>query len=594
MFSKRDWILLVIAICFIVAGVWIDLTVPEYLGELTNLITNPLAGGTTAQVLEAGFFMLLFSLGSMITAIIVAFLGSIVASSLGARIRKGVTEKVSDFSTAEMKKFSVASLITRSTNDVTQVQLFTVMAIQMLVRGPIIAVWAVLKILDSSWELSLVTFIAVAALVVLLTILIIVVLPKFNKIQKLTDKINQVSRENLTGLRVVRAYNASEFEEAKFECANNNLAKNNLVVNRSMGLFWPFMSLLLSGLTVAIYWVGSWLISGGQEGPEFLAEMMMFGQYATQIIFAFMMMIMVLVMLPRSLVSGKRINEVLKTEPTVVSATNCKHSIDGESNYDITFDNVEFHYPGAEESVLSDVSITIPQGKTVAFIGGTGSGKSTLVNLLPRIYDATGGKISIGGVCVRDMSLEALNDVVGYIPQTATIFNGTIRSNIAFGEVSENAKDGIKKARDITDQDIEQALKTSQAWEFVSQLEKGLDYEVSQSGKNLSGGQKQRLAIARVVVRRPKIYIFDDTFSALDYRTDKNLREALKRETSGATVLIVAQRIGTIKDADQIYVLDKGKIVGQGKHNELMKTCEVYRETALSQLSKEELEDGRK
>jgi len=585
MFSKRDWILLAIAFVFIVLGVWFDLTVPEYLGELTGLVTGTIPG-TIGDVWMQGLWMLLFSLGSMVTAIIVAWIGAVVASSLGARIRKGVFEKVGDFSTAEMKKFSVASLITRSTNDVTQVQMFTVMAVQVLVRAPILAVWAILEILGRSWELSLVTFISVAVLASLLIILIILVLPKFNKIQGLTDKLNQVSRENLTGLRVVRAYNASDFEEQKFDCANTNLAKNNLFVNRFMGLFWPFMSLLLSGVGLAIWWVGSALMSSGAEGPEFLNEVMVFNQYSMQIIFAFMMMIMVLVMLPRSLVSGKRIMEVMNTKPSVVSGSSDSPRESLSSSFDIKFDNVAFKYPGAEESVLSDINITIPQGKTVAFIGGTGSGKSTLVNLLPRIYDATDGKILIGENCVRDITLESLSDIVGYIPQTATIFNGTIRSNIAFGKVS---------GQELNDDDIKSALKTAQAWEFVSKLEKGLDSEVSQSGKNLSGGQKQRLAIARVVARKPKIYIFDDTFSALDYRTDKKLRDALKKETTktGASVLIVAQRIGTIKDADMIYVLDKGKVVGTGTHDQLMNSCEVYRETALSQLSKEELEGGK-
>jgi len=587
MFSVRDWILIVIAIIFIVGGVYLDLIVPEYFGTVTNMVID--GTGSSGEIWLNGLWMLLFSLGSMASAIVVAWIGAVVAASHAARVRRRIFGRVGEFSTAEMKKFSVASLITRSTNDVTQVQMFTVLAIQILVRAPIIAIWAIIKMLDVSAELSIVAAVAVVALVTLIAVLIVIVMPRFNKIQTLTDRLNQVSRENLTGLRVVRAYNASEYEQEKFECANTNLAKTNLVVNRAFGIFWPFMMLLLSGLSVAIYWVGSWMFTTGREtDPEFFGAMTEFSNYATQVIFAFMMLIMVLALLPRSLVSGKRIMEVLNTNPSVAANEDSTFCGNLKSN-DITFENVSFRYPGAEESVLSSVNLKIPAGKTVAFIGGTGSGKSTLVNLLPRIYDATDGRITIGDVCVRDMALSDLNDVVGYIPQTATIFNGTIRSNVAFGETGEREDGSERLVREVSDEDVEIALRTAQAWEFVSKLEKGIDSEVSQSGKNLSGGQKQRLAIARVMVRRPKIYIFDDTFSALDYNTDRKLRTALKKETKGATVLIVAQRIGTIKDADIIYVLDKGQIVGSGTHDQLMKNNEVYKEIALSQLSKEEL-----
>ena len=574
MFSRKEWGLITLSLCLIVLGVWIDLTIPEYLGRITEIVIGA-GGGTIGQVWVYGGIMLGLAFASGLTAVAVAWIGSVVSSGHAARLRKRVFERVGEFGLAEMKQFSVASLITRSTNDVNQVRMFSALAIQMMIRAPLLAGWAMLRILGSSWELSLVTFIAVAALIAVLTILIIVVLPRFNRIQTLTDKLNQVSRENLTGIRVVRAFGAEKFEQIKFDKANDALVRNNLVVNRGMGLLWPFMSLLLSGLTVAIYWVGSAVLVGANSPADmgaYMGNMMVFSQYSVSIIFSFLMLIMVLIMLPRTIVSARRIKEVIFTDPTITTTNNST-----PDKYTLKFAGVNFKYPGAEENVLSDINIEIKQGQTVAFIGGTGCGKSTLVNLLPRIYDATSGEITIGEVFIKDMTLEDLNSIVGYVPQTAVLFNGTIKSNVAFGEVG---------GEPISDESVESALKTAQAWDFVSKLENGVDADVAQAGKNLSGGQKQRIGIARVLARKPKIIIFDDTFSALDYKTDRNLRKALKKDITGTTVLIVAQRIGTIKDCDQIFVMDRGHIVGHGTHAELMKHSEVYQEIAKSQLSK--------
>jgi len=581
MFSKRDWLLLVIACGLIVLGVWLELTVPEFLREITLIVTGG-RDGDIGDVWRYGGLMVGFAVASMITTVIVAFIAAIVSSSHSARIRQRVFGKVGEFSLGEMKKFSIASLITRSTNDVNQVNIFTIMAIQVLIRAPIMAIWAIMKIVGVSWELSIVTIIGIALLVIVMTIIIAVGVTKFFKIQKLTDNLNQVARENLTGIRVVRAYNAQDFEQNKFDKANKDLTKNNVTVNRALGVFWPFFGFLMSAMTAAIYWVGSWVIDSGRtdEPMYFFGDLMVFTQYSSQVIFSFMMLIMVLVFFPRAMVSGRRIMEVLRTKPSVVGAKSEVPLKMGNGN--IEFRNVNFKYPGAEENVLSNINLSVKKGSRVAFIGGTGCGKSTLVNLLPRIYDATCGDVLIGGRCVKDMSLEELNTHVGYVPQTATLFSGTIKSNVAFGHlISENG------AREITDDEVVQALKTAQAWEFVSKLEDGINSEVSQVGKNFSGGQKQRLAIARILARKPEIIIFDDTFSALDYKTDRTLRTALAKDLAGATILIVAQRVGTIKDCDQIYVMDKGRIVSFGRHEELLKKCDVYKEINDSQFLKE-------
>ena len=591
LFSRREWALIALSVGLIVFGVWLDLEIPTYLGRITQIVTVPESEGTIGDVWRFGGIMLALAASSAMTAVAIAWIGAVVSSGHSARMRKLVYEKVGDFSSAEIKNFSVASLITRSTNDVNQVRLFSAMAIQILIRAPIIALWAILRMTSTSWHLTLTTFVAVAALVLVLTLLIIIVMPRYNKIQTLTDKLNQVTRENLSGIRVVRAFGAEDFEQEKFEKANEAYQKNSLVVHSAMAIFWPFMSMLISILTVAIYWVGAWLMSGGTSGIPmesaeagmYLGNMMVFSQYSIQIMFAFLMLLMILVMLPRTIVSGRRIREVLATDVSIKDGGDGVIAKPAEKN--IKFSAVNFKYPDAEENVLSDINLEIKAGQTVAFVGGTGCGKSTLVNLLPRIYDATSGNVEIGGMSVKDMSLEELNSIVGYVPQTAVLFNGTIKSNVAFGEVG-----GVE----ISDEMVEEALKTAQAWEFVSKLEKGIEAEVAQAGKNLSGGQKQRIGIARVLARKPQIIIFDDTFSALDYQTDRKLRSALKADTKGATVLIVAQRIGTIKDCDLIFVLDKGRIVGSGTHKELLKSNTVYKEIAQSQLSKEELAGGAK
>ena len=572
MFSGRDWLLLALACGLIVLGVWLDLTMPEYLREITMIATVD-GYGTATDIWRNGGLMFAFAVGSMATAVIVSWIGAYVSSSHALRMRSAMFTRVGQFSMAEMKKFGVPSLITRSTNDITNVRMFTAMAIQMLIRAPITAVWAIMRIYNTSWELTLVTALGVVALVVLVTIIIIIAMPRFFKMQKQTDDLNKVARESLSGLRVVRAFNASEFEQAKFEKTNKGLMRTSLVVNKAMGAFWPFITFVMSMLAVGIYWVGSWVINSGRTDDTmgFFGDMMVFSQYSTMVVFSFLMLIMVVAFLPRTVVSAKRIMEVVNTEPTVVDGVGANGRQDvAPTNGEIKFNNVSFQYPNAESKVLSDIDIEIKQGSTVAFIGGTGCGKSTLVNLLPRIYDATDGEITIGDKCVRDFSLEELNKTVGYIPQTATIFKGTIRSNVAFGH-------------ELGDEEIWKALELSQAKDFVEKLENQLDHEVAAGGTNLSGGQKQRLSIARVVARKPEIYIFDDTFSALDYQTDSRLRAALKKNLKDATVLIVAQRVGTIRDAGTIYVMENGHIVSSGKHNDLMKKCPVYKEIATSQ-----------
>jgi len=576
MLSKRDFILLGIVAVLITFGVWLDLVVPEYLGRITNLITGVTQDGTTGDVWRNGAAMFGFAVGAVIVGIIVALLSSVISASHAARLRRKMFEKVGEFSQHEMNKFSVASLITRTTNDINNIQQFTSMAIQGIIGSPILAIWAMTRIAGASWQLSLVTAVSVTVMVILLVVIILIAMPRFFRIQILTDRVNQVSRENLTGLRVVRAYNAEEFEQEKFDKANIALTKNNIVVGRAISIFMPFLSFLLSTMTVAIYWVTSSLISSGDMPMSFIGDMMVFSQYSVMIVFSLIMVLMTFAFLPRTIVSARRVYEVLGTESTVLDGSG---ELTEGNGRDIEFKNVSFKYPDADANIVTDVSLYIKRGQTVAFIGSTGSGKSTLVNLLPRIYDATEGEIKLGGTCVRDIPLSELNTVVGYVPQTAVIFKGTIRSNIDFGE----------GAGTLSDDDIWKSLEVAQAKDFVEKLEGGLDAPVSQAGKNLSGGQKQRLAIARAIARRPEIFIFDDTFSALDYKTDKKLRDALKKDTKDATKLIVAQRIGTIKDADQIFVLDKDKIVGRGTHKELMESCEVYKEIALSQLSKEEL-----
>lgn len=553
---------------------------PDYMSSITTLVQSE--GSAFDDILIEGSKMLLCVFGSLIASVIVAAFAAKIASNFGGRIREKLFDKVQNFSLAEINHFSTASLITRSTNDVTQVQNLIVMGLQVVVKAPIMAVWAILKIADKSWQWTGVTGIAVAILLIVNLICILFAIPKFNKVQTLTDNVNKVARENLTGLSVVRAYNAEAYQEDKFEQANQELTKTNLFANSIMAILNPSIQFIMSGLTLAIYWIGAYLINNANmiEKINLFSDMVVFSTYAMQVVMAFMLMVIIFIMLPRSLVSAKRINEVLDTKITLKDGT----VVNSPNNYrgEVEFRNVSFKYPDAKEYVLKNISFKAKKGDTVAFIGSTGSGKSTLINLIPRFYDATEGEVLVDGVNVKSYNQKALRNKLGYISQKAVLFKGTIRSNVDYGD---NGKETT------LDSDIVEAIYVAKANEFVETEDVGYDGYVSQNGSNFSGGQKQRLSIARAVCRRPEIFIFDDSFSALDYRTDKELRKALNSACKEATKLIVAQRIGTIIDANQIIVLDDGEVVGMGTHQELLKSCPVYQEIAYSQLSKEELEN---
>jgi ATP-binding cassette subfamily B protein len=500
--------------------------------------------------------------------------------TLGTTLRARLFHKVQSFSMEEIGHFSTASLITRTTNDVGQVQMFIVMGLQMIIKAPIMAVCAIYKIAGKAWQWTFSTAVAVVILLAVVTICVAVSMPKFKKMQQLTDNLNRVTRENLTGLAVVRAYNAEHYQEKKFEDANDELTRTNLFAQRTMSFLMPSIQLIMSGLALAIYWLGAVLINQADmmDRLTLFSDMMVFSQYAIQVVMSFMLLVMIFMILPRAAVSANRINEVLDTEATIQDGIRTE----GEPGKkgEITFNHVSFRYPDAEGNILDDISFTAKQGETVAFIGATGCGKSTAVNLIPRFYDATEGEVLVDGVNVKNYTQKALRNKIGYISQKATLFSGTIRSNIAFGDNGQKTPD---------DGDVKEAVATAQATEFVEKLENTYDGYVAQGGSNLSGGQKQRISIARAIARKPEILVFDDSFSALDYKTDRVLRRRLDESCKNATRIIVAQRIGTIRDADKIIVLDKGKIVGMGRHDELMDGCEVYRQIALSQLSKEEL-----
>ena len=574
----KEWLMICVSLAFVVAQVWLDLRVPDYMSQVTIIVSTP--GGEMKDVLLEGGKMLLCTLGSVITAVIVGYFAAKVAASFSHRLRGDVFRRVESFSMEEINGFSTASLITRTTNDVTQIQMIIAMGMQVVIRAPIMAIWAVGKISSKSWEWTALTGGLAAAIMIMIISLMTYAIPRFQRIQTLTDNLNRVTRENLTGIRVVRAYNAENYQEAKFEQANEDFTANSLSVHRAMQLMNPVMRLVMSGLSLGIYWIGAFLIEAASlyEKIEIFSNMVVFSQYAMQVIMSFMMLTMVFIMMPRVMVSVKRVNEVLDTEPKIHDGTvnEAPPDITGE----VEFRNVNFKYPDAEEYVLHNISFKAKRGETVAFIGSTGSGKSTLINLVPRFYDATEGQVLIDGVDVKDYTQAALRNKLGYVPQRAVMFAGTVSSNVDFG-------DNGKPAADETD--IKNAVRVAQGTEFVENMEGAYEAHIAQGGMNVSGGQKQRIAIARAVCRKPEIYIFDDSFSALDYKTDRELRSALRRETTGTTNLIVAQRIGTIRDADRIIVLDEGEIVGVGTHSELMKTCEVYQEIAYSQLSKEEL-----
>ena len=583
--EAREWRLIGVSFVFIVAQVWLDLKLPDFMQEITILIQTP--GSELSSIWRAGGWMLLCALASVASAVVTGFSAARIAASFSQRLRSMLFNKVDSFSMEEINRFSTSSLITRSTNDVTQVQMFVTMGLQITVKAPIMAAWAIRKIAGKGFEWTLATGVTVLFVMAMLMAVMALAMPKFKKMQTLTDNLTSATRENLAGLRVVRAYNAEGFQEARFGAANNELASAQLYVGRTMAITMPFMMLAMNGLSLAIFAIGARLINeaGAADRLLLFADMAVFSQYAMQVVAAFMMMTMVLFMiLPRAAVSAKRINEALDTEPTILSGDveRGERGVAGE----VTFNRVSFKYPNAADYVLQDVSFTVKQGETIAFVGSTGSGKSTLVNLVPRFFDATSGEVLVDGVNVREYKLEALYNKIGYVPQKAVLFKGTVASNVAYGNNGAAAYESDEIAR---------AIRIAQGADFVEKMDGGSDALIAQGGANVSGGQKQRLAIARAICRKPEIYIFDDSFSALDYRTDRVLRNALKKEnTAGGggapvTCMIVAQRIGTIMDADQIVVLNDGRVAGKGSHKDLLKSCAVYREIAESQLSAEEL-----
>ena len=576
--TKKDMALAGLAFLLILAQVYLNLTMPDYMSDMTVLVQTE--GSAMADILAAGGKMLLCAVGSLLTAACIAVCAAKISANFSANLRGQVFNRVQSFSMEEIGRFSTSSLITRSTNDITQVQMVLVLGLEVFLKAPVTAVWAICKIAGKSWQWTATTGIAVIILLCIVGTCVMVAMPKFRKLQILTDNINRVTRENLTGLRVVRAYNAEDYQETKFEKANDELKRTQLFANRTMTILMPGIMLVMNGLTLAVYWVGAYLINdaGMQDKLTLFSDMIVFSQYAMQVVMAFMMLVMIFVLVPRASVAAKRINEVLDTEPAIEDGakTEAKAGMTGE----VEFCHVSFKYPDAEKNVLEDITFTAHKGDTVAFIGSTGCGKSTVINLIPRFYDATEGEVLVDGMNVKEYTQKALRNRIGYVSQKAILFSGTVAGNVAYGENGGKPADR---------EDIIDAVHTAQADEFVEKLPDTYDGFVAQGGSNLSGGQKQRLSIARAICRHPEIMIFDDSFSALDYKTDRILRKALDEKCGDTTRLIVAQRIGTIRDADKIIVLDEGRIAGMGTHDELMKNCEVYRQIAFSQLSKEEL-----
>ncbi|MGO5433102.1 ABC transporter ATP-binding protein [Bifidobacterium thermophilum] len=621
--SKAEWFQLFVGLLFIVAGVWLQLKLPDYMADITRLVETP--NSEMHDVWVAGGKMLAVALGAMLTTVAVGFITARVSASFTQRLRSMQFRRVESFGPEELNRFSTASLITRSTNDVTQIQMFLTMGLLMLVQSPIMAVWAIAKIAGKGVEWTAATGVSLVLVMGAVAIIMAMVMPKFRSMQALTDNINRVARENLTGLRVVRAYNAEDYQQGKFDKANRDLTETQLFTNRAMSIMMPLMNTVMNGLTLAVYWIGAYLIdaAGLMDKLTLFSNMVVFSSYAIQVIMSFLMMSMVFVLWPRADVSAKRILEVLDTEPHVTDGTRTE----GAKNADgtlvrgrVEFRDVSFTYPDAREPMLEHVSFTAQPGQTVAFIGSTGSGKTTLVNLVPRFYDATDGQVLVDGVDVKDYTLQSLRDKIGYVPQQSVMFKGTVASNVAFGDKSQagvlpagESMADVEIADTSTPQgrarekallaesehgttlseaqmeDVRQAVAVAKADEFVTRMDGTYEAPIAQGGTNVSGGQKQRLSIARAVWRHPEILVFDDSFSALDFRTDHDVREALAREAGDATKLIVAQRIGTIMDADRIIVLDQGRVVGQGTHKELLRDCEVYRQIAESQLSEAEL-----
>lgn len=577
---KKDIFYALICALLVVFQVWLELKMPDYMSNITQLVQTK--GASMPDILKQGGYMLLCAFGSLVSAGIIGYFSSLVAASFSFRTRGKIFKKVEDLPLEEVKKFRVSSLITRTTNDIAQMEMLLSMGLHLMIKSPIMAVWAVTKILGKSIEWSLITALAVFILLISVGIIMKIVMPRFKIVQDLIDKVNGVSRENLSGIRVVRAFNAEKYSEDKFEKVNSDLTNNQLFNQKAFNYMSPIMSLVLYGLTLSIYFVGAILINTANLSDKIVlfGDMIVFSSYAMQVIMSFLMLAMIFMMMPRASVSAKRINEVMDSINNIKNGfikTN-KTGLSGT----VEFKNVSFKYPDADEYILKNINFTANKGETVAFIGSTGSGKSTLINLIPRFYDVTDGEILVNGVNIKDYDDEYLHNIIGYVPQKAVMFSGTVESNINYG----------KSKNRVTKQKLEEALKVSQAYEFVSKLDKKEKSHIASGGTNLSGGQKQRLSIARVIARNPEIYIFDDSFSALDYKTDITLRKELKKYTGGSTNLIVAQRIGTILNADKIIVLEKGRCVGIGTHKELMKNCDVYKEIALSQVSKEELENA--
>ena len=580
--TSKEIGLILMTVVFICLTVYLELEVPTYMSEITTLLQTP--GTTTGDLWVPGLKMLGLSFASLFSLVIAGFVSSRMASSYTTRLREDIFNRVLDYSDSEIKKFSIPSLLTRTTNDITQIQVFIAMGLQVVIRGSIMAIWAMTKVVGKSDAWLIAVLVAVAAIILMTIVLVTLAFPKQSIVQTLTDKLNSVTRESLTGIRVVRAYNAEDYQDAKFGAANDEVTSLNIFINRFMSLFNPIMSGISSGLTLAIYWIGAYLIHSAASADKLglFSDMVVFMSYGMQVVIGFLLMGALFIVLPRTLVSAGRINKVLALDSSIKEKDQAQ--TEGQSKGQVTFEDVSFRYAKNSEAVIEHVSFTAKAGETVAFIGSTGSGKSTLVNLIPRFYDVTEGRILVDGVDVRDYELKALRNKVVYIPQKAVLFSGTIASNLDFGESMETPLDEEK---------MWEALELAQAKSFVEEKEAGLESEVSQGGTNYSGGQRQRLAIARALARKPEILIFDDSFSALDYKTDRILRKELAERTQHMTKLIVAQRISTIMDADQILVLDNGKVVGQGTHKELLATNEVYQEIAYSQLSKEELENGK-
>ena len=577
-FTKKDVFLIIICVILIALQVYLDLKIPDYMKEITTLVQT--TGTKIGDVLLQGVYMLICAFGSLLSAVFVGYLSSLISATFSKNVRKKLFEKIQSFSMEEIKLFSTSSLITRTTNDITNIQMFISMGLQMMIKAPITAIWAIMKILNKSWQWSVVTASAVLILILMVIFLMLTVLPKFKIVQKLIDNINNLTRENLTGIRVIRAFNGEKYQEEKFEKGNQNLTKTQLFNQRAMSIMSPVMYLVMNSLTLAIYFIGALLINNAMLGMKIslFSDMVVFSSYAMQVIMSFLMLAMIFIMYPRAAVSASRINEVLSTDAKIKDGKGVKNT---KETGTVEFKNVSFKYPDSDEYILKNISFKANKGDTVAFIGSTGSGKSTLINLIPRFYDATDGEILIDGENIKDYTLEELHNKLGYVPQKAVMFNGSVNYNVSYGKTTNK----------ILEKDIKEAVKVAQAKDFVEKMTEKYNSNIAQGGTNISGGQKQRIAIARAIARKPEIYIFDDSFSALDYKTDYLLRKDLKKYTKDSTSLIVAQRIGTIMNATKILVLDEGVCVGIGTHKELLKNCDIYKEIAYSQLSEKELEN---